>query len=1418
MGEIAIRELRKKLEKAQKEKDGIQLNVEKFKHASKSLNKLIDCQIVENYKKELGYKNYNAVLPPYIGIFMPPTPDLSFTGLDEFANKPVVKNYKAKSSEEEPKVVTKNDDAPIIEEWVSDNKEEEVSQPKIGKKTVKPSIAKIEVNHQNFAKKTYPCAKRNMVPRAVLMKSGLESINTARQVNDAHPKQQPKAVANAVKRNNSNAVKASACWVWKLKHKVLDDVSKHNCASVTLKKFDYIDTQGRSKCSRHMTWNMSYLTDYEEMDGGYVTFGGNPKGGKITRKEEKAALSLFIVKKMYCLVVTDDYSRFTWVFFQATKDETSGILKSFITMIENLVDHKVKVIRCDNGSEFKIREINQFCKMKEAVNTACYMQNRVLVVKPHNKTPYELFHGRTSTLSFMRPFRCPVTILNTIDHLGKFNGKANEGTQSNGFAGTKASYNAGQARKKTEPVKDYILLQLWIADPPFSQDPKSSHDDGSKPLCDDEKKVDEDPRKQNECDDQEKEDNVNNTNNVNTVSSTVNVAGTNEDNELPFDPNMLVLEYVSTFNFSSDDEDDGAMADMKNLDTTIQVSPILTTIIHKDHPLDQVIRDLQSAIQTRNMSKNLEEHGFEESKKVNHALKDLSWIEAIQEELLQFKLQENEKEVYVCQPLGFEDLDFSDRVYKVEKALYGLHQAPRARYETMSTYLLDNGFQREKIDKTLFIKMHKGDILLVQVYVDDISFGSTKKELCNAFQRFTEVKNASTPMKTQKPLLKDEDGEEVDVYMYRYLKGQPKLGRWYPKYSPFDLIAYTNSDYAGSSLDRKSTTGACQFLGCRLISWQCKKQTMVANSTTKAKYVAGSSCCGQVEDDKEMAKLKQLMEIILDKEEVAIDAILLAIKSPRIVDCKIHKKEEKSYYQIVRADGKSQMYMVFKKRRKHFAAKRAEEKRNKPPTQAQKRKEESGTLSNPGKTILVTPTIRHGKVTQTLGGVFRLWVKAQAHQLSPITHPFLRLNHHTLLLHQFHFHLYPLLPFPTVTQPDTTPIIQYSRRARIAQTSAFLTVADEPTSPVRDDSQGEACPTDSGFVADQDRATIAKSSTLHHDSAPRVTSHAANEGKEIARVLTSMDAATVLAGETDVPTGSGFIPTAGPPATVISTGSEVGPTAKLEEQQEREDMRMNEQIAKDAEVARIHAEEEIQGMIDSLDKSNETIAKYLHEYQEFASELPLEKKIELISDLVKYQEHYTKVHKFQSQQRKPMSKKQKREYYMAVIKSNLGWRFKDFKEGQRSYWQIIRLGGSSACYQFFVDLLRQLYREDLNQLWALVKEYLSIRPASSDKEKELWVELKRMYEPDHEDQLWTLTQNYMHAPVEWKLYDLSGVHHVTAKDKEIFMLVEKDYPLRRGLALVMINYRLQVKNYSQIAEDLLRKIYYIANTPRKQSD
>ncbi|GKA02564.1 putative ribonuclease H-like domain-containing protein [Tanacetum coccineum] len=680
-----------------------------------------------------------------------------------------------------------------------------------------------------------------MVLREVLMKSGLVSVKTARKVNAAHSKTivnaakpmvntvkdknvntarpkavvnaaRPKAVVNDVKGNNVNAVKASACWVWKPKTKVLDHVSKHNSASITLKKFDYVDAQGRSK------------SDEDSL------FGSGPN----------------------------------WLF------DIDALTKS--------MNYK------------------------------------------------------------------PVVAEN----------------QANGNAGTKACDDAGKARMETIPGKHYILLPLWTADPPLSQ---------------------------------------------------VNVMGRKASIKLPDELNMPTLEDSV---YSDNDEDVGTEADINNLDAFMLVSPILTTRVHKDHLVQQIIGDLNSAPQTRRMVKNLEEHGlFSSVQQEQKPVKDFqialfacffitrrpkgnSCIERskldrgyagrastiqdtrsldfsggyIQEEGIDydevfapvarieairlflayasfkdfmvyqmdvksaFLYGKIKEEVYVCQPPGFEDLDFPDRVYKVEKALYGLHQAPRAWYETLSTYLLDNGFQRGKIDKTLFIRRDKGDILLVQVYVDDIIFGSTKKSLCTKFEKmmhkkfqmssmgeltfflglqvkqkedgifisqdkyvteilkkfgFTDVKTASTPMETQKLLLKDEDGEEVDVYLYRsmigslmyltssrpdimfavcacaryqvnpkvshlhvvkrifrYLKGQPKLGLWYPKDSPFDLVAYTDSDYAGASLDRKSTTGGCQFLGSRLISWQCKKQTVVANSITEAEYVAASSCCGQV--------------------------------------------------------------------------------------------------------------------------------------------------------------------------------------------------------------------------------------------------------------------------------------------------------------------------------------------------------------------------------------------------------------------------------------------------------------------------------------------------------------------------------------------------------------------------------------------
>nr|GEZ48080.1 putative ribonuclease H-like domain-containing protein [Tanacetum cinerariifolium] len=214
------------------------------------------------------------------------------------------------------------------------------------------------------------------------------------------------------------------------------------------------------------------------------------------------------------------------------------------------------------------------------------------------------------------------------------------------------------------------------------------------------------------------------------------------------------------------------------------------------------------------------------------------------------------EEVYVCQPPGFEDPDYPDKVYKVVKALYGLDQALTPWYETLANYLLENGFQRGKIDQTLFIKKKKGDILLVQMssmgehtlflglqvkQKQDGIFISQDKYIAEILRKFglTDGKSDSTPIDTEKPLLKDPDVKRI----FRYLKGKPYVGLWYPKDLPFNLVAYSDSDYARESLDRKSITGDCQFLSCRLISWQCKKQTVVSTSSTKAEYVVAASCC-----------------------------------------------------------------------------------------------------------------------------------------------------------------------------------------------------------------------------------------------------------------------------------------------------------------------------------------------------------------------------------------------------------------------------------------------------------------------------------------------------------------------------------------------------------------------------------------------
>ncbi|GKA43079.1 putative ribonuclease H-like domain-containing protein [Tanacetum coccineum] len=578
-----------------------------------------------------------------------------------------------------------------------------------------------------------------------------------------------------------------------------------------------------------------------------------------------------LMNKKYCLVVTDDYSRFTWVFFLASKDETSGILKSFITQIENLVDKKVKIIRCDNGTEFKNRVMSEFCEKKgikrefsvartpqqngvaerrnrtlieaartmladsklpttfwaEAVNTACYVQNRVLVVKPHNKTPYELFRGRTPSLSFMKPFGCHVTILNTLDHLGKFDGKSDDGF----FVGYSLNSKAFRVYNiRTRKVEENLHVR-------FLEDKPIIAGDGPKWLFD-----------------------------IDVLTKSMNYVPVVADGSL-FDSSLKNASNYEPQPSNDAGKKDDEELDLSNIATTYPVPSTPNTRIHKDHSLDH-----------------------EEPKKVIQALKDPSWIEAMQEELV-YRNKKDERgivirnkarmvaqgytqeegidydevfalvaridaiklflayalfkyflvyqmdvksaflygkikeEVYVCQPPGFEDPKFPDKFYKVEKALYGLHQAPSACTPIETSKPLLKDAELEDVDVHLYRSMI-GSLMCLTTSRPDIMFAVCA---CARFQVTPKVSHL-----------------HVVKRIFRYLKGQPKLGLWYPKDSPFDLEAYTDSDYAGASLDMKSTIGGCKFLGRRLISWQCKKQTIVASSTTKAEYVAAASCCGQL--------------------------------------------------------------------------------------------------------------------------------------------------------------------------------------------------------------------------------------------------------------------------------------------------------------------------------------------------------------------------------------------------------------------------------------------------------------------------------------------------------------------------------------------------------------------------------------------
>ncbi|KAI3728046.1 hypothetical protein L6452_16674 [Arctium lappa] len=571
--------------------------------------------------------------------------------------------------------------------------------------------------------------------------------------------------------------------------------------------------------------------------------------------------------RRYILVIIDEFTRYTWVFFLRYKSDTTEEIIKFIKKSEVLNGQLVRSVRSDNRTEFKKSMLDDFFNEKgisqnfsvvrtpqqngvverknitlceaarsmlseshlpiyfwaEVINTACFTQNRSIIVKRHNKTPYEVFYGRKPNIGFLHVFGCVCYILNDRENLGKFDPKADEGIFV-GYSLTSKAFRVYNLRRncidesihvKFDDLKISSLscddeeLNRWISscvgDGPL---PTSSYIPYTVPTS----------LYQN-----------------NEPSTSHNPSSHQEDDPQPIQPqHTLQIIPVS----QSDIHSSPIQADLPSISpqnfpshSSLQISypPPLPPALKwtKDHPIDQIIGDQQAGVQTRigvgNICLYVNFLSLIEPKKVDEALADPCWITAMQEELSQFernkvwrlvprpsrktiigtkwvfrnKMDEEgtvirnksrlvaqgyrqeegidydetfapvsrleairiflahaayknfrvfqmdvksaflngelAEEVYVKQPPGFEDPVHPDYVYRLDKALYGLKQAPRAWYDTLADFLLKNKYTRGKIDNTLFIKQTSGNLILVQIYVDDIIFGATDESLCDEF-------------------------------------------------------------------------------------------------------------------------------------------------------------------------------------------------------------------------------------------------------------------------------------------------------------------------------------------------------------------------------------------------------------------------------------------------------------------------------------------------------------------------------------------------------------------------------------------------------------------------------------------------------------------------------------------------------------
>nr|GEV69282.1 hypothetical protein [Tanacetum cinerariifolium] len=1224
-----------------KEKESLDYKLTGFENASKDLDNLLGSQRSDKNKEGLGY---NAVPPPllhksiyllrkiclgqvYLNLLMikfiddtitdysRPIPSIDATKCNK--SKLQSSNFPAfEHGESSDSIMSK----PMIK-FVKEADYPRVIKSNKTKKARKSPVKYAEM-YRNISKgKTWPkdnYAHKRMTPRAVLLKPVTTPIVETRE-----KLLRPQLVG-------------------------FGDLNKTLLKKGNLQ--NNIDDKGYcdSGCSQHMTGNISYLSEYEPYDGGYVLFGHG--GGKITSKgiiktdfklkdDTNVLLRTPRQHNMYSIDLNNivPHKNLTCLVTKASVDERkqhkasckSKLVNSvskplhtlhidlFVPTSVSSLNHKWYCLvvtddfcRCDNRGEFKNKEMNELCTKKgirrEPNNARTPQQNRV--AERRNRTLIKAARTITPAIGFLRPFGCHVMILNTLDHLGKFDAKGDEvvvaRTSSTNILGTKDV--ASQDVKKDVSFFRYIALPNWFheahmktrnsdavdgcnADVPESSGISNPTATSKVPSAD---QVVPDVSLTVES-------------KISTVNSLVPTAYLNislkslsgprlitkgdfSQKETPSLGNALTLsnKFEDTF---------GMEADLSNMETSIPVSPTLTFRIHKDHPKSQIIVPIDTPVQTRHKSKEMEERNFiaiihqktnpdllqfclfscflsqEEPKKIFNSLKDPSWEEGI-----------NYKEVFA--PVARIEairlflayaLFIGFIVYQMDVKsafLYGTIDEELCReFEA----LMHDNFQMSAMGELTFFRglqvlQKKDGIFLSQdKYVGDIlkKFG------------YSDVRSANTPMDKENPWGKDRP----------------------------------DSDYGGATQERKSTTG---------------------------EYVAAASRCGQV-----LWIQNQMLDYGVKAQQTQLSPITHTYLRNNI------------YLNMILHLHHIQLQLLNQ--------------------------------------FLKLP-LKLSPLGDILEGIYRLLSLKPFHLLQMSLHLFQeiidkeRLSLLSLDAGQDGENIAKTSTLPHESSPRVTSLDadEGSIQQRIHELMELCTSLQRQQSYMV------------AKIKDQDleiSGLKARGDTRDREElgADKSTELGSNDTEEMVNVLTLMDAANILTSggaaasvspgdvlpTVSVPTVSGSFPTVG---VIFTTAKEKGKkkvveskvpkkrklqeqidaqvAIEMKEEHARENQRLSEQLARDSEIARLHAEEELKIMIEGLDRNNEMIAKHLREYEQATADLSVGEKLELISKLVKYQDHRAKILKYQAQQSKPLSKKEQRGFYMSVSKAMLDGRLNTSEE------------------------------------------------------------------------------------------------------------------------------------------------------------